>query len=208
MKSGGDKKRASRMRLLSGEEIALWRHATADVKPRVKKAPPASSLESKEKLPAPPAAKSPPAPMAKKVPSPPVAVAQQHQMKLPAPPPLTPLAPLDRRLKRRLSSGRAEVDGVIDLHGMTQAQAHQALIAFVWRAAGSGAKIVLVVTGKGKMQGPGDLDGGDRGVLRRHAPQWLRDSSLRSIVLSVEEAARPHGGSGALYVRLRRRPPV
>jgi DNA-nicking Smr family endonuclease len=129
-------------------------------------------------------------------------------MKLPATPALTPLAPLDRRLKRRLSSGRAEVDDVIDLHGMTQAQAHQALNAFLWRAAGAGAKIVLVVTGKGKMQDSGDFDGGERGVLRRHAPQWLRDSSLRSIVLSVEEAGRPHGGSGALYVRLRRHSPV
>jgi DNA-nicking Smr family endonuclease len=208
MKSGGEKKRAPRKRLLSWEEIALWSHATADVKPRAKKAPPKSSLESNLEHPAPPAAKSPPAPMAKKVPSPPVVAAPQRQAKIPAPPALTPLAPLDRRLKRRLSSGRAEVDGVIDLHGMTQAQAHQALNAFLWRAAGSGAKIVLVVTGKGKMQGSGDFDGGERGVLRRYAPQWLRDSSLRSIVLSVEEAARPHGGSGALYVRLRRHPPV
>jgi DNA-nicking Smr family endonuclease len=58
------------------------------------------------------------------------------------------------------------------------------------------------------MKDSGDFDGGERGVLRRHAPQWLRDSSLRSIVLSVEEAGRPHGGSGALYVRLRRHSPV
>jgi DNA-nicking Smr family endonuclease len=95
---------------------------------------------------------------------------------------------------------------VIDLHGMTQAQAHQALNAFLRRAARSGAKIVLVVTGKGKPQGFCGFDG-ESGVLRRHTPQWLRDSALRSIVLSVEEAARPHGGSGALYVRLRRHPP-
>jgi DNA-nicking Smr family endonuclease len=203
MKSGGDKKRAPRMRLLSWEEIALWRHATADVKPRAQKAPPEAKPEPKIESPAPPAAKPPPAPFGKKAPSPAAAPAPAPA-KGPAPQP--PLAPLDRRLKRRLSSGRAEVDDVIDLHGMTQAQAHRALNAFLWRAARSGAKIVLVVTGKGKPQGSGGFDG-ESGVLRRHTPHWLRDAALRSIVLSVEEAALPHGGSGALYVRLRRHPP-
>jgi DNA-nicking Smr family endonuclease len=204
MKSGGDKKRAPRLRLLSWEEIALWRHATADVMPRAKKAPPEPRPEPNIEPPAPPAVKPPPGPFGKKVPKPAAAAPAPAPDKTPTP--ALPLAPLDRRLKRRLYSGRAEVDDVIDLHGMTQAQAHQALNAFLWRAARSGAKIVLVVTGKGKPQGSGGFDG-ESGVLRRHTPHWLRDSALRSIVLSVEEAARPHGGSGALYVRLRRHPP-
>jgi DNA-nicking Smr family endonuclease len=42
--------------------------------------------------------------------------------------------------------------------------------------------------------------------LRRLAPHWLREPDLRSIVLGFEEAGRAHGGSGALYVRLRRTP--
>jgi DNA-nicking Smr family endonuclease len=204
MKSDGEKKRATRLRLLSWEEIALWRHATTDVKPRAKKSPPEPKPEPKIEPPAPPPAKPPPAPFGKKTAAPPVdAPARAPAM---GPAPALALAPLDRRLKRRLSSGRAEVDDVIDLHGMTQAQAHQALNAFLWRAARSGAKIVLVVTGKGKPQGSGGFDG-ESGVLRRQTPHWLRDSALRPIVLSVEEAARPHGGSGALYVRLRRHPP-
>lgn len=122
----------------------------------------------------------------------------------PARPTLTPLAPLERRLKKQLASGRTGVDDVIDLHGMTQAQAHHALNAFMWRAAEDGARIVLVITGKG---GPQDAFGHsmERGVLRRNVPHWLKEAQLRPIVLSVEEAARPHGGSGALYVRLRRR---
>jgi DNA-nicking Smr family endonuclease len=36
-------------------------------------------------------------------------------------------------------------------------------------------------------------------------PQWLRAQELRHIVLGFDEAAPSHGGSGALYVRLRRR---
>ncbi|MEQ4597219.1 MAG: Smr/MutS family protein, partial [Methylobacteriaceae bacterium] len=44
-----------------------------------------------------------------------------------------------------------------------------------------------------------------RGVLRRSVPHWLRGPELRGLVLGFEEAARHHGGGGALYVRLRRR---
>ncbi len=201
MKSGVDKKRTLRTRLLSNEELVLWRHATADVQPRVKKSLPKSEGEPLSRLPL----LSEPVPAEKATAAQPGASAARQQAKSPLAPALTPLAPLDRRLKRRLSSGRADVDDVIDLHGLTQAQAHQALEAFLWQAAGSGAKIVLIITGKGNPQS--DAGAGERGVLRRHAPQWLRASSLRSIVLSVEEAARPHGGSGALYVRLRRRSP-
>ena len=43
-------------------------------------------------------------------------------------------------------------------------------------------------------------------MLRRLAPHWLREPDLRAIVLGFEEAGRAHGGSGALYVRLRRGP--
>jgi DNA-nicking Smr family endonuclease len=203
MKSGGDKKRTPRMRLLSKEELVLWRHATADVKPRVKKSLPGPEGEP----PSPPPAASDPVPAENAISALPSASAARQQPKSPLAPALTPLAPLDRRLKRRLSSGRVDVDDVIDLHGMTQAQAHRALESFLWRAAGSGAKIVLIITGKGNPQSADDDGTRERGVLRRYAPQWLRASSLRSIVLSVEEAARPHGGSGALYVRLRRRLP-
>lgn len=201
MKSGGDKKRTLRTRLLSKEELVLWCHATVDVKPRVHKSLPKFAGE----LLSPPPTMSESAPARKTASAQPNASAARQQTKSPLAPALTPLAPLDRRLRRRLSSGRADVDDVIDLHGMTQAKAHQALETFLWRAAGSGAKIVLIITGKGNPQN--DAGAGERGVLRRYAPQWLRGSSLRSIVLSVEEAARPHGGSGALYVRLRRRLP-
>ena len=117
-----------------------------------------------------------------------------------------PLAPIERRLKRELARGRGGIDGAIDLHGLNQAEAHQALRGFLRYSQARGAKLVIVVTGKG-----GPLDepaphGGERGVLRRLAPHWLREPDLRPIVLGFEEAGRAHGGSGALYVRLRRAP--
>ena len=197
MKSGGDMKRTPRVRLLTREELALWRHVTADVTPRVKRSvgeemEPPVAAESNPLQPK-------PADFAQNG-------AQSPQTKINAPRPvLNPIVPLDRRLKRKLFSGKAHVDDKIDLHGMTQARAHQALNDFLWRAANAGANLVLVVTGKGNASNFGEHHAEDRGVLRRQAPHWLRSSTLRAIVLSVEEAGRPHGGSGALYVRLRRR---
>jgi DNA-nicking Smr family endonuclease len=192
---GGEIKRAARARLLSREELALWRHATADVKPRI--APEAEPPEATA-VPETGQAKAPTAFAPTLVAPVPEPTRKRESM--------PPLAPLEKRLKRRLVAGKAQVDDVLDLHGMTQAQAHRALNNFLWRAAESGAKLVLVITGKGA---PGDAAAGapERGVLRRNAPHWIRGVELRAIVLSVEEAARPHGGAGALYVRLRRRVP-
>ena len=56
---------------------------------------------------------------------------------------------------------------------------------------------MLVITGKG-VQGDG--------VLRRRTPEWLAAPQLRSVVAGVSEAHRRHGGEGALYVALKRKP--
>ncbi|MGB7046464.1 MAG: Smr/MutS family protein, partial [Methylocella sp.] len=93
-------------------------------------------------------------------------------------------------------------DAAIDLHGLRRQEAFAALREFLARAQIEGARLVLVVTGKG---GRAASDGGAAGVLRKSVPNWLRGAEYRSIVLGFEEASRPHGGAGALYVRLRRR---
>lgn len=126
-----------------------------------------------------------------------------------APPPALPVTPgLERRERRGLERGRLEIEARIDLHGLYQAEAHSALVGFLLRCRAAGHARVLVVTGKG---GEGSAFGGgergfsERGVLRRSVPHWLRGPELRGFVLGFEEAARHHGGAGALYVRLRRR---
>ncbi len=115
---------------------------------------------------------------------------------------LPPLAGIEKRLAKEVARGSRPVDSRIDLHGMRQAEAHGALVAFIHRAHLHGAKLVLVITGKG-----GGLDqfGEERGVLRRLVPHWLADPVLRRMVIGFEPAGRGHGGDGALYVRIRRR---
>lgn len=104
---------------------------------------------------------------------------------------------LDRPTHDKLAKGRLEIEARVDLHGLTQHEAHGLLLSFLHRAHASGLRYVLVVTGKGSTQ-KGD------GVLRRVVPEWLATPAFRSVVGSHDSAARNHGGGGALYVRLRR----
>ena len=176
-------------RRLSADEKTLWKTVTRAVKPlsRVTLEEESPSLEAQPVSPACPPAASPrpaPAPPPKKAPA--------------------PLAPLGRRTRKRLARGAETVDRRIDLHGPTQREAHAALVQFLHAPQASGAKIVLVVTGKGARTADPDPYA-ERGVLRRLVPQWLRHPELRDIVLGVEAAAIAHGGEGALYVTLRRK---
>jgi DNA-nicking Smr family endonuclease len=111
--------------------------------------------------------------------------------------------PLERKTRLALGRGTQRVEGVIDLHGMRQDEAHGALIGFLHASQARGRSVVLVVTGKGAQGQGGAFE--ERGVLRRVVPHWLRLADLRALVLGFEEAAPHHGGGGALYVRLRRR---
>jgi DNA-nicking Smr family endonuclease len=143
-------------------------------------------------------------PKARQKPTKPTAAAAPPSPLLPAVRQPPALAPLDRRLRTRLGRGAAGIDARIDLHGLTQSVAHRRLISFLHGAQADGAKLVLVITGKGRAGDSGYGEDG-RGVLRRMVPVWLSAADLRSVVIGFETAGRAHGGDGALYVRIRRR---
>ena len=170
---------------LTATDAALWKAVTADVAPL---RPEDIAEAAPEIAPDPPPAE--PAPAATPMPD-------RSAKPVPGP----PLAPLDRRLRQRLARGTVAPDARIDLHGLTQAEAHRRLVGFLAGAQARGHRLVLVITGKGRASG-GEAD--ERGVLRRLVPQWLALPELRPFVLGFEPAQRTHGGDGALYVRLRR----
>jgi DNA-nicking Smr family endonuclease len=207
---------APRPRPLHHNEIALWREVTRSIVPlngkRVLKADPVTDE--------PQAAAASPAPKPKKATpkTPPKAsaeaLAQLASSKLAVAPPVPvrpvaakPLATIERKLIKQVSRGQYEIDAVLDLHGFRQHDAHERLRRFLHRAQADHARLVLVVTGKGASPTTRLQDGEPhvKGILRRSVPEWLRMPDLRSVVLGFEEAAPHQGGSGALYVRLRRR---
>lgn len=109
-----------------------------------------------------------------------------------------PPEPLDRKTVTRLARGTLGLDGRLDLHGLTQDEAHRILQLFLSEAQANGGRMVLVITGKGG-GGPDD-----RGVLRRAVPHWLSSPRFRGLVSGFDQAHRSHGGAGALYVRVKR----
>jgi DNA-nicking Smr family endonuclease len=116
------------------------------------------------------------------------------------PPPSRPAAPpqkgFDAATRRKLERGQLPVEGRLDLHGMTQAEAFAALVRFIDTAARAGRRNLLVITGKGLKAGGG--------VLRRLLPQWAEEFPLREKILALSPARPRDGGEGAFYVRLRK----
>lgn len=191
--------RDGRRRVLSYEERVLWTTITQAIKP-LRDTPVDGAIESVDTEPAKPR-KAPPVFLKP---------AKAHKAATPAAPakPVTPMKtapaiePLGRRMRRSLARGKEGIDARIDLHGLTQAQAHDALLRFLRTASARDARLVLVITGKGKRS---DGDGErERGVLRRQVPHWLGQPEFRDVVIGFEDAHIAHGGEGALYVRVRR----
>jgi len=171
-------------------DAELFRQVMSDVKPLKQRKPRAA--------PPPPEAAAKPPPKAEKrgKPGKPTVV---------APPPPAPAKPkaaalshgdisaVDRRSGQRLKRGQMAVEARIDLHGMTQAEAHRALDAFLAGQQAAGRRCVLVVTGKGVGR-----EGG--GVLRAAVPRWLNEAPNRERVLAFEYARQKDGGQAQVVV--------
>jgi DNA-nicking Smr family endonuclease len=170
----------SRPRRPTAEELALWRRAMA-----------VSASQPERTSPAPPV--EPPAPVATRLERRPAANPARRTSAA-----LDPQRPvgLDRRTWLRLKRGQMSIEQTLDLHGRTQDEAHRALGGFLAAAQAAGRRCVLVVTGKGVESG---------GTLRHMVPRWLNESANREHIVAFCPAQARHGGTGALYVMLRRR---
>ena len=100
-----------------------------------------------------------------------------------------------RRTMRRLARGGFSVQAETDLHGMIVAEARAVLRDFLEASQARGHTCVRVVHGKG-------LGSGARGpVLKRKVDHWLRQWDE---VLAFVSARQVDGGTGAVYVLLRK----
>jgi DNA-nicking Smr family endonuclease len=175
------------------DELELWRHVAQSVRP----------IKSKRRSPHNEEAAGTPAPKAAKVKAKPAPAAPPAQQQ----PPPAPQKPhelihglshgVDRRQAERFRKGKLAIEGKIDLHGRTQQDAHDDLLAFLRRAHAAGKRNVLVVTGKG-------MTTSKTGILRQAVPRWLNEPAFRALVLAFDYAEPQHGGEGALYVLIKR----
>ncbi|MEW6596899.1 MAG: Smr/MutS family protein [Pseudomonadota bacterium] len=173
-------------RPLRPEELKLWSLVAGTVRPAPGKAhptlpnvPPQARAASKDEAKSPTTAKTE---------APPKSAPRRE----PAPP-----HPIEPGRRRRISRERDPIGRRLDLHGLDQDRAWRALAYFLEDAAADGVRAVLVITGKGAQ--------GD-GVLRRRLPDWLSEPPIRPLVAGFSHADRHHGGEGAYYIALKRRP--
>jgi DNA-nicking Smr family endonuclease len=186
---------------LSLEDRRLWQHVAGQIKPltgRDRLHSRAAELIREDLAEAPPA--RPASPQKRRAGSAPGPAAKAAPARAKAQEPLShgSRAGIDRRKAERFSRGKLPIEASLDLHGLRQADAHRRLESFLAEAQAAGQRCVLVVTGKG-------LHKEEAGVLRTAVPRWLNEAQNRARVLSFDYAQQKHGGTGALYVLLRRR---
>jgi len=173
-------------RRLGPDETALWARVAASVRPLPGRTRPAATPAPRVVADRPPEAPLPPkrSPVANRI--------------------AVDAATLDGGWERTIRTGRLAPDLTVDLHGYSRDRAHALLTRMVTEAAANGARVLLVITGKGTR---GDEVHGERprGIIRASLRDWLQGPDLRPYIAALRAAHPRHGGGGAWYVILRRR---
>ena len=105
----------------------------------------------------------------------------------------------DQKLMKRLKKGEFPVQEHIDLHGLTKQEAETKVKDFLIQSHKLGLRCVLIVHGRG-LNSPDTFP-----VLKESLPIWLNRGPVRKIVLAFVTARPYDGGTGAVYVLLKRR---
>lgn len=185
-------------RRLTPEEAALWAKVRASVRPIDPRRADPARIENERLASAPPGSTTEPVTLVTKrvrgrVPAPRVP---------PAPPRPAAAATLDGGWDRRLLRGVVAPDRTIDLHGYTLSEAHAALDRGIDAALAAGDRVILLITGKPPRSGSPRPHA--RGAIRAQIADWLALSRHASRIAAVRGAHPRHGGTGALYIVLRR----
>ncbi|MBW2709106.1 MAG: Smr/MutS family protein [Deltaproteobacteria bacterium] len=105
---------------------------------------------------------------------------------------------LDPRLMQQLKDGFFPIQDHVDLHRLTQEAAEVRIRDFLMQSHGRGLRCVLIVHGKG-------LNSENHTpVLKKKMPVWLSRGPVRKIILAFSTARPYDGGTGAIYVLLKR----
>ena len=176
------------MRQLNPDEALLWGKVMASVRP-LRGVAVAGAADRQPARPAPVSARPEPQPAQAPVPAPPKTEA-------------VPGKTLDGGWDRRISRGLVSPDASIDLHGHTLSSAYAMLDDGLERSIARGDRVLLLVTGKPPR--PESERPHARGAIRAAVADWLAASRHAGNIAAVRGAHPRHGGTGALYIVLRR----
>ena len=102
---------------------------------------------------------------------------------------------LSKKNIRNFSKGNVFIENKIDLHGCNIVEAKNLLENFINQSVENGKRLILVITGKGKV---------GEGIIKNNIISWLNTKDFRNKILAVNYASKKHGGSGAIYILLRK----
>ena len=111
---------------------------------------------------------------------------------------------IDKSTLRKFKREEFRVEAVLDLHGLTEDEAFAKVDSFIPQNYALGRRCVMIITGKGIRVHPDEDIFAAKGVLRKQVPQWLNMARLRAMILIYKHPSEKMGGSGALYILLRR----
>lgn len=96
--------------------------------------------------------------------------------------------------QQKLKKGQIKIDSRIDLHGVERFEAQDRLHRYLEHAKSHGLRNLLIIHGKGSKHG-------EAPILKTHLYLWLRHYPA---ILAMHSAHAKHGGTGALYVLLKK----
>lgn len=190
---------------LSREEAELWGRVARTVKPLMRRVPTTTVMGAyvRDSEVTPPPTTPPKFQKIKRVPPQQAAASQLPQGGEDRKPRPLDRHGLDGSWERKLAKAEISPDFTLDLHGHTLDAAHARLDHGLAQAVSLGARLVLVITGKPRPVEAADR-GGRRGAIRAKLLDWLAHGSHASRIAAVRGAHPRHGGTGAVYVVLKR----
>jgi len=102
---------------------------------------------------------------------------------------------LSKKNIKDFSKGNVFIENKLDLHGYNLVEAKNLLENFINQSVKNNKRLILVITGKGKEE---------EGIIKNNIISWLNTKDLRNKILAVNYASKKHGGSGAIYILLRK----
>ncbi len=104
---------------------------------------------------------------------------------------------IEKNMLKRIKSGRMNIEGTIDLHGLSLKEAKAHLQLFVGKSIQRNKRLLLIITGKGTNSKP-DIHG-KKQTIKSDIKKWLLEDFYRDKVQYISTASVKHGGEGAYY---------